>query len=74
MLLGCWERTEGPEGDGWQVDRESVDVAVARAFERFEVCGFYADPPHWQDYVDRWTADFGEVLQVRATQARPLEC
>jgi hypothetical protein len=73
MLLGCWEKPEGPEGDGWQVDRESVDGAVARAFDRFEVCGFYADPPHWQDYVDRWTADFGEQLQVRATQARPLE-
>ncbi|WP_228973388.1 terminase large subunit [Streptomyces sp. DH12] len=73
MLLGVWEKPEGPEGDGWQVDRESVDAAVARAFERFDVCGFYADPPHWQDYVDRWTADFGDRLQVRATQARPLE-
>ncbi|MFI9123893.1 terminase [Streptomyces bikiniensis] len=73
MLLGVWEKPEGPEGEGWQVDRESVDNAVARAFDRFDVCGFYADPPHWQDYVDRWTADFGEGLQVRATQARPLE-
>ncbi|MEW1551352.1 terminase [Streptomyces tsukubensis] len=73
MLLGCWEKPEGPGGDGWQVDRESVDAAVARAFDRFDVCGFYCDPPHWQDYVDRWTADFGESLQVRATQARPLE-
>ncbi|MFJ6720482.1 terminase [Streptomyces sp. NPDC091259] len=73
MLLGVWEKPEGPEGDGWQVDRESVDNAVSRAFDRYEVCGFYADPPHWQDYVDRWTADHGEQLQVRATQARPLE-
>lgn len=73
QLLGCWEKPEGPEGEGWQVDRESVDSAVARAFDRYDVCGFYADPPHWQDYVDRWTADFGEGLQVRATQARPLE-
>jgi hypothetical protein len=73
MLLGCWEKPEGPEGEGWQVDRESVDNAVSRAFDRYEVCGFYADPPHWQDYVDRWTADHGEQLQVRATQARPLE-
>lgn len=73
MLLGVWEKPEGPEGDGWQVDRESVDNAVNRAFERYEVCGFYADPPHWQDYVDRWTAEHGEQLQVRATQARPLE-
>lgn len=73
MLLGCWEKPEGPEGEGWQVDREAVDAAVARAFDRYDVCGMYGDPPHWQDYVDRWTADFGEQLQVRATQARPIE-
>ncbi|WP_432158653.1 MULTISPECIES: terminase [unclassified Streptomyces] len=73
MLLGVWEKPEGAEGEGWQVDRVAVDAAVARAFDRFEVCGFYCDPPHWQDYVDRWTADFGERLQVRATQKAPLE-
>ncbi|MEU4502151.1 terminase [Streptomyces sp. NPDC024089] len=73
QLLGVWEKPEGPEGDGWQVDRESVDSAVARAFDRFDVCGFYCDPPHWQDYVDAWTRDHGDGLQVRATQARPLE-
>ncbi|MER5501387.1 terminase [Streptomyces sp. NPDC002561] len=73
QLLGVWEKPEGPEGDGWQVDRESVDAAVARAFDRFDVCGFYCDPPHWQDYVDAWTRDHGDGLQVRATQARPLE-
>ncbi|MFD5188584.1 terminase [Streptomyces sp. NPDC058357] len=73
QLLGVWEKPEGPEGDGWQVDREAVDAAVARAFDRFDVCGFYSDPPHWQDYVDAWTRDHGDGLQVRATQARPLE-
>ncbi|WP_030997492.1 terminase [Streptomyces sp. NRRL F-5630] len=73
QLLGCWEKPEGPEGDGWQVDREAVDAAVARAFDRYEVCGFYADPPHWQDYVDAWTRDHGDDLKVRATQSRPLE-
>ncbi|MFB7919215.1 terminase [Streptomyces sp. NPDC056061] len=73
QLLGVWEKPEGPEGEGWQVDRESVDAAVARAFERFDVCGFYCDPPHWQDYVDAWTRDHGDDLRVRATQARPLE-
>lgn len=73
QLLGLWEKPEGPAGEGWQVDREAVDACVARAFERFDVCGFFCDPPHWQDYVDRWTSDFGTDLQVRATQARPLE-
>ncbi|WP_406324139.1 terminase [Streptomyces niveus] len=73
QLLGAWEKPEGPEGDDWQVDRVAVDAAVSRAFDQYEVCGFYADPPHWQDYVDRWTADFAEDLQVKATQKAPLE-
>jgi hypothetical protein len=50
-----------------------VDNCVARAFDRYDVCGFYCDPPHWQDYVDKWTSEHGEDLQVSATQARPLE-
>ncbi|MDQ0958514.1 hypothetical protein QFZ66_002392 [Streptomyces sp. B4I13] len=73
QLLGVWEKPEGHEGEGWQVDREAVDAAVARAFDRYEVVGFYCDPPHWQDYVDKWTSDHGEGLQLSATQARPLE-
>jgi hypothetical protein len=73
QLLGVWEKPEGPEGEGWQVDRESVDNTVARAFDKYEVCGFYCDPPHWQDYVDKWTSEHSEGLQVCATQARPLE-
>jgi hypothetical protein len=73
QLLGVWEKPEGPEGEGWQVDREGVDNAVARAFDKYEVCGFYCDPPHWQDYVDKWTSEHSEGLQVSATQARPLE-
>lgn len=72
QLLGCWEKPEGPEGEGWQVDRESVDAAVSMAFERFDVCGFYADPPHWQDYVDRWTRDFGEQMKVGVPK-HPIE-
>lgn len=72
-LLGVWEKPIGPEGEGWQVDREAVDAAVATAMHRFEVCGFYADPPHWADYIDRWNAKWGADMRVRATQARPLE-
>ncbi|MFJ9694955.1 terminase [Kitasatospora sp. NPDC101183] len=73
QVLGVWERPEGPEGEGWQVPRDEVDAAVHRAFERYEVCGMYADPPHWQDYVDAWTRDHGDKLRVRSTQARPME-
>lgn len=72
-LLDCWEKPDGPAGDGWQVDRQAVDAAVFAAFERFNVVGFYADPAYWADTIDRWMAEFGPRLRVRASQQRPLE-
>lgn len=72
-LLGCWEKPPGPAGDDWQVDREEVHAAVMAAVERYEVVGMYADPAHWQDYLDRWQAMFGRRMRVKATASRPLE-
>lgn len=61
------EVPDGPEAEGWEVDRTAFDAAVFGAFEKFEVVGFYADPPHWQDYVDAWDKEFGEQLLVKAS-------
>ena len=72
-LLACWEKPEGPAGEGWQVDREAVDAAIFRAFETYDVCGLYADPAQWQDYLDRWHQEFADRVRVKATQARPFE-
>lgn len=71
--LGLWEKPDGAAGDGWQVDREAVDAKVAWAMSHFQVVGFYADPPHWADYLDAWNAQFGDKMQVQATAKRPLE-
>lgn len=71
--IGLWEKPEGAAGDGWQVDREEVDAKVAWAMSHFEVVGFFADPPHWADYIDRWNSQWGEKMQVRASAKRPLE-
>ncbi len=60
-------------GKEWLVDQVAVDAAVASAFDRFEVVAFYADPPHYQDYVDNWTAEFASRLKIRATQAHPIK-
>jgi phage terminase large subunit-like protein len=43
------------------------------AFDRYTVVGFYADPPHWQDYVSVWTAEFAGQLKIKATQVHPIE-
>ncbi len=73
-LLDVWEPL-ALVGSGLEpeVDRVAVDAAVKRAFARFDVVGFYADPALWQGYVDAWTRDFGAKLKVRATQQRPIE-
>lgn len=69
-LLGCWE----PRGaEDPMVDRAAVSAAVAAAFDRFRVVGFYADPALWQGSVDDWTAAYGDRLTVRQVQARPIE-
>lgn len=72
-LLGLWEQPDGAEGEDWQVDREAVDAAVSAAMKTYEVVGFFADPAHWQDYLDRWHAEFGHRMQAKVTEKRPLE-
>lgn len=64
--IQVWETPDGPEAIGYEVDREAVDAAVARAFDRYDVVGFYADPPYWQDYVDAWAKEYGDRLLVHA--------
>jgi hypothetical protein len=71
-LLVCEEKPDDA-GKNWQVDQTAIDAAVASAFERFNVVAFFADPPHWQDFVDNWTAEFAGQLKVRATQTHPIE-
>jgi hypothetical protein len=71
-LLKCEERPEDASA-GWQVDQIAIDAAVAAAFERFDVVAFYADPPHWQDYIDKWTTEFGARLRVRSSQKHAIE-
>jgi hypothetical protein len=60
------EKPDGPEGEHWTVDRDAFDAAVRNAFDRFQVVGFYADPPYWQEIVNGWERDFGDDLLVHA--------
>lgn len=64
--LHIQEQPDGPEADGWEVDQDAVDAAVAQAFKKYKVVGFYADPPFWQDWVRKWAKEFGEQLVVKA--------
>jgi hypothetical protein len=65
---------DGPEADGWEVDREEVDAAVTNAFDTYDVVGFYADPPFWQDYLDVWQNRYGDDrLRVHASGRHTIE-
>jgi hypothetical protein len=72
-LLDCWEQPEGPESEGWQVPRDEVDAAVARAMRYFDVVGMYADPPHWDSWLADWHNEYAHLMQVKASARRPLE-
>lgn len=61
------EVPDGPEAENWEVDQLAVDAAVAAAFEKFKVVGFYADPPYWQDYVNAWDTEYGDRLKVKSS-------
>lgn len=73
--VACWEKPEMRRGQvsDWQVDRVAVDAAVASMFERYKVIGFYCDPAHWVDTIDRWSSEFAAKMLIRASQAKPLE-
>lgn len=77
--LAVWERPFGPSGSAWEVPGVEVDGAVYKAFQEYDVYSMYADPPHWQDYIDRWVAEYGDetVLEFHTNSgvrmARALE-
>lgn len=66
FLLGLWEKPEGPQGAGWEVDKTKVRGTVAHEFERLDVLAFFADVALWETDVDAWRAEHGERLLVKA--------
>lgn len=65
--LGIWERPDGPQARGWEVDRQQVSEMVAHAFGRFQVRAFFADVKLWESYIDEWADIYRDELVVRAS-------
>lgn len=63
--ISIWESPGGTAG--WEIDREAVNEAVARAFLRYKVVGFYADVALWESYIDAWSGEYRKHLQVKAS-------
>lgn len=69
--IALWEQPE--QQADWQVPTVEVDAAVAHAFTRWNVVGFFADPARWETYAAAWEAKYGTRLKVRASRDHPVE-
>lgn len=58
VVVGAWQKPEWADDD-WMVPVAEVDNAVAFAFRNWQVWWMYADPPYWQEPIDRWAGEFG---------------
>lgn len=65
--LGIWEAPDGPEGDGWVIDRSAVDGSVRNAFATYRVSAMFADVALWESYIDAWSEDYRDRLLIKAS-------
>ena len=66
FTLGVWEPDEGSN-----VPLPEVDAAVAQAFDRFAVVGFFGDVREWEDHVKTaWPESYADGLVVWAESMR----
>lgn len=60
FVLGIWEPKDGKE-----VDANDVDRTVAKAFDRYTVCAFFADVREWESYVKTsWPDKYKDDLVI----------
>ena len=71
QLLHIQEAPTDTTQKTWSVDQDLVDKVVAKVFEDFDVRAFFADPPYWQDRIERWEAKYGGGL-APSTRAHPI--
>ena len=57
-ICDLWERPANVVD--WEIDDDDVQLAVERAFERWDVWRMYCDPPYWETMVAKWAGQYGE--------------
>lgn len=60
-IVGWWNPAAEPTRE---IDKNKVDVAVAKAFHDFSVVRFYVDPPYWKDELAAWQGRYGEKVVI----------
>jgi hypothetical protein len=73
--VGIWEADDRPDAwADWSPPLVEIEAAIADAFKRYRVVGFYADPGRdWRSHVNAWEARYGSQLKVRGTRDHPIE-
>lgn len=61
FIVGMWARDKADPN--WQVPRDEVDAVIRETMTRFDVEALVADPYFWQAELQRWHADFGNVIE-----------
>lgn len=71
--IGIWVPQIDPDGRFKEINKMSIDKAVRDAFADFDVVGFFSDAHPMQDYIDRWTVEFGQGLCAKVSERDPIK-
>ena len=74
--VAVWEADDKRQDswDAWEPPLTEIEAAIADAFKRYTVVGFYADPAKdWRSYVNKWEAAYGSKVKVKAGREHPFE-
>ncbi len=63
---------EWPKNKVWSPPAAEIEAAVAAAFRKWNVVGFYADPAMWESYLAKWESKWGPKLLVKASAKHPI--
>jgi phage terminase large subunit-like protein len=61
FIVGIWAKDK--DNPNWQVPRDEVEATVRRAMQQYNVAALVADPYFWQAELQRWHADYGNVIE-----------
>jgi hypothetical protein len=72
FVVGIWEKPANA-GDSWEVLVNEVDAAVHAAFERWNVCRMYCDPPKWESWIAAWAGKYEKrVVEWWTNRIKPM--
>jgi hypothetical protein len=74
--IGVWEAGNDLTQADWTPPIPEIEAAIADAFTRYNVVGFYADPARdWRSYVNAWEAAYGSKIpkEMHRRRDHPIE-